>query len=60
MTSATYFGIPSFVLYCIAGILALREKQTFFTSDSQKGTNRKEYSQTVEGLNHGGRKNNAS
>jgi hypothetical protein len=27
LAAATYFGIPSFVLFCIAGVLAL--KQTF-------------------------------
>jgi hypothetical protein len=29
LASATFLGIPSFVLFCIAGILALREKPTF-------------------------------
>ncbi len=28
LAAATYFGIPSFVLFCIAGVLALREIQT--------------------------------
>ena len=31
LAAATYFGIPSFVLFCIAGALALKEKQTFST-----------------------------
>ncbi|HVD36492.1 MAG TPA: hypothetical protein VNB68_03740 [Nitrososphaeraceae archaeon] len=31
LAAATYFGIPSFVLFCIAGVLALKEKQTFST-----------------------------
>jgi len=29
LASTNYFGIPSFVLFCIAGVLALREKPTF-------------------------------
>jgi hypothetical protein len=29
LAAATYFGIPSFVLFCIAGVLALKEKRTF-------------------------------
>ena len=29
LAAATYFGIPSSVLFCIAGVLALKEKQTF-------------------------------
>ena len=29
LATATYFGIPSFVLFCVAGVLALKEKQTF-------------------------------
>ena len=29
LAECTYFGIPSFVLFCIAGVLALKEKQTF-------------------------------
>jgi hypothetical protein len=29
LASINYFGIPSFVLFCIAGVLALREKPTF-------------------------------
>jgi hypothetical protein len=29
LASTNYFGIPSFVLFCIAGVLALRDKPTF-------------------------------
>jgi hypothetical protein len=29
LAAATYLGIPSFVLFCIAGVLALKQKQTF-------------------------------
>ena len=29
LAAATYFGIPSFVLFCISGVLALKEKKTF-------------------------------
>ena len=29
LAAATYLGIPSFILFCIAGVLALKEKQTF-------------------------------
>ena len=29
LASTNYFGIPSLVLFCIAGVLALREKPTF-------------------------------
>ena len=29
LASTNYFGIPSFVLFCIAGVLALREKPTY-------------------------------
>jgi hypothetical protein len=29
LASATFLGIPSFVLFCIAGVLALREKPTY-------------------------------
>ena len=29
LAAATYLGIPSFSLFCIAGVLALKEKQTF-------------------------------
>lgn len=28
LAAATYLGIPSFILFCIAGVLALKEKQT--------------------------------
>jgi len=31
LAAATYFGIPSSVLFCIAGVLAFKEKQTFST-----------------------------
>jgi uncharacterized membrane protein len=31
LAAATYFGIPSFVLFCVAGVLALKEKQSFST-----------------------------
>jgi hypothetical protein len=31
LAAATYFGVPSFVLFCIAGVLALKEIQTFST-----------------------------
>ena len=34
VASTTVVGIPSFILFCIAGVLALREKQ--FSSLSQK------------------------
>ncbi len=36
LASTTYFGIPSFVLFCIAGVLALREKPTFSTQIKKK------------------------
>jgi hypothetical protein len=35
--AATYFGIPSFVLFCIAGVLPLKEKQTFSSLIHNKG-----------------------
>jgi hypothetical protein len=28
LAAATYFGVPSFILFCLAGVLALKEKQT--------------------------------
>ena len=31
LAAATYLGIPSFVLFCVAGVLALKEKQPFST-----------------------------
>jgi hypothetical protein len=27
LAAATYFGIPSFILFCVAGVLALKEKR---------------------------------
>jgi len=29
LASATFLGIPSFVFFCTAGVLALREKPTY-------------------------------
>jgi hypothetical protein len=29
LASTTYFELPSFFLFCIAGVLALRDKPTF-------------------------------
>ena len=29
LAAAAYFGIPSFILFSIAGVLALKKKQTF-------------------------------
>jgi drug/metabolite transporter (DMT)-like permease len=36
LAAATYFGIPSFVLFCIAGMVALKEIQTFSTMIQNK------------------------
>ncbi len=36
LASATFLGIPSFVLFCVAGVLALREKQKFFSPIQNK------------------------
>ena len=59
LASATYIGIPTSVLYCIAEILCIKTETDIFHLSCTEGTNRKECSQIVEGLNRG-RKNNAN